>query len=341
VLIALYSAAMPATSFLFYRTFLPALSELDDAVVLSFDNKTFLRVYGTNVQGMPEHFIHSGNFFALPYSKRPELRTKERILALQERLVNAKTNGLMTLNVPVSYGLKTPIWQYDTKDRLRALEEGLKAALWAKENAKHPDLLYAGFEIGTYDDAMYIFNKASDVGLTRFAAGFGLFSRFIQFRNEDKLKQFEVLAAFNHVLNERGTIEFHVSGGSALNILELLAYANVSSADGSSAVLTGLAYGSVLTASGSLIRANKLKEWGCDCESCSGSDKHTALNQLKSSPEARVRHNICRVRLSEARINEALRENTLAELTERRLKEYDKKELWRCYTMIRKTKSRM
>ena len=132
-------------------------------------------------------------------SKRPELRTKERILALQERLVNAKTNGLMTLNVPVSYDLKTPIWQYDTKDRLRALEEGLKAALWAKENAKHPDLLYAGFEIGTYDDAMYIFNKASDVGLTRFAAGFGLFSRFIQFRNEDKLKQFEVLAAFNHV----------------------------------------------------------------------------------------------------------------------------------------------
>ncbi len=332
---------MPASTFLFYRTFLPALSELNDAVVLSFDNKTFLRAYGTNVQDTPEHFIHSGNFFALPYSKRPELRTKERVLALQERIVNAKTTGIMTLSVPVSYDLTAPIWQYETRDRLNALEEGLKAALWAKESAKRPDLLYAGFEIGTYDDALYIFNKASDADLTQFAAGFGLLSRFIKFRNEDKLKQFEVLAAFNRVLNERRNIAFHVSGGSALNVLELLAYANVSSADGSSAVLAGLAYGSVLTASGRSIRANKLNEWRCDCDSCSGIDKRTALRRLKSSSEARVRHNICLVRLSEARINEALRENTLAELTERRLKEYDKKELWRCYTMIRKTKSRM
>ncbi len=55
---------MPASTFLFYCTFLPTLSELNDAVVLSFDNKTFLRAYGTNVQDMPEHFIHSGNFFA-------------------------------------------------------------------------------------------------------------------------------------------------------------------------------------------------------------------------------------------------------------------------------------
>ncbi|MGZ4908174.1 MAG: hypothetical protein ACXV5F_05895 [Halobacteriota archaeon] len=331
---------MPACVFSFYRTFLPILSELDDAVVLSFDNTTFLRVYGANVQAMPEHFVHSGNFFSLPYSKKPELRTKERVLALQERLVNAKTNGLMTLNVPVSYDLKTPIWQYETKDRLRALEEGLKAALWAKERAKHPDLLYAGFEIGTYDDAAYIFNKAFDAGLARFAAGFGLYSRFIKFRKEDKLKQFEVLAAFNHVLSERCTIKLHVSGGSALNTLELLAYANVSSADGSSAVLAGLAYGSVLTASGGAIRANTLKEWKCDCEFCSGMNKHTALEQLRSSPEARVRHNIRLVRRSEARINKALRENTMTELTERRLKEYDKKELWRCYTMVRKSKSR-
>ncbi|MGZ7167522.1 MAG: hypothetical protein ACXVIP_03810 [Halobacteriota archaeon] len=245
---------MPASTFLFYRTFLPALSELDDAVILSFDNKTFLRVYGTSVRGMPEHFIHSGNFFSLPYSKRPELRTKERVLALQERLANAKTNGLMTLNVPVSHDLKTPIWQHGIKDRLRALEEGLRAALWAKENAKYPDLLYAGFEITTCDDALYIFNKASDADLTPFAAGFGLFSRSIKFRKEDRLKQFEVLAALNHVLNEHSPIEFHVSGGSALNVLELLAYANESSADGSSAVLAGLAYGSVLTASGRAIR---------------------------------------------------------------------------------------
>ncbi|MGZ7206365.1 MAG: hypothetical protein ACXVIV_06915 [Halobacteriota archaeon] len=203
---------------------------------------------------MPEHFIHSGNFFSLPYSKRPELRTKERVLALQERLANAKTNGLMTLNVPVSHDLKTPIWQHGIKDRLRALEEGLRAALWAKENAKYPDLLYAGFEITTCDDALYIFNKASDADLTPFAAGFGLFSRSIKFRKEDRLKQFEVLAALNHVLNEHSPIEFHVSGGSALNVLELLAYANESSADGSSAVLAGLAYGSVLTASGRAIR---------------------------------------------------------------------------------------
>ncbi len=332
---------MPATAFIFYRTVLPALSNLDDAVVLSFDNHTFRRAYGTNVQDMPAHFIHSGNFFSLPYSKRPELRTKERVLALQEQLVNKKTNGLMTLNVPVSYDLTAPIWQHKTEDRLRALDEGLEAALWAKDRARHPNLLYAGFEIGTYDDAAYIFHKASDAGFTRFAAGFGLFSRFAKFRTEDKLKQFEVLAAFNQVLNERGALEFHVSGGSALNVLELLAYANVSSADGSSAVLAGLAYGSVLTPSGRSVRANKLKQWRCDCGFCSGMDSNAALRQLKSSSEARVRHNICLVRLSEMRINDALRENTVAELTERRLREYDTKELWRCYAVITQSISRV
>ncbi len=330
---------MSARTFSFYRTFLPALSELDDAVVLSFDNRAFLRVYGGDGQGAPENFIHSGNFFSPPYSKRPELRTKERVLALQERLVSVKTKGLMTLNVPVSYDLRTPIWQYETADRLRALKEGLDAALWAKENAQHADLLYAGFEVGTYDDAVYIFNKALDEDVTRFAAGFGLFSRFAKFRNEDKLKQFDVLAAFNRVLNERGSIQLHVSGGSGLNVLELLAYANVSSADGSSAVLAGLAYGSVLSDSGRAIRANKLQEWRCDCEACSGTDTRTTLNELKSSPEARVRHNVCLVRRSVARINEALHETTLAEHTERRLREYNKKELWRCYEVI--TRSRL
>jgi len=310
-------------------------------VILSFDNRTFRRACGTNVQAMPAHFIHSGNFFSLPYSKRPELRTKERVLALQEQLVNKKTNGLMTLNVPVTSDLTVPIWQHKTEDRLRALEEGLEAALWAKDQARHPNLLYAGFEIGTYDDAMHIFHKASDAGFTRFAAGFGLFSRFTKFRAEDKLKQFEVLSAYNQVLNERGALEFHASGGSALNVLELLAYANVSSADGSSAVLAGLAYGSVLTPSGRSVRANTLKEWRCDCGFCSGMDSNAGLRQLKSSSEARVRHNICLVRLSEMRINDALRENTVAELTERRLREYDTKELWRCYAVITQNKSRV
>ncbi len=331
---------MPHSTFSFYRTFLPKLAELRDPVVLSFDNKTFLRVYASNAPDMPEHFIHSGNFFALPYSKNPQLRTKERVLALQERVVNEKTNGLMTLNVPVSCDLKTPIWQCEREDRLEALEQGLKAAVWAKEHAQRPDLLYAGFEIGTYDDALYIFDKAWNAGLTQFAAGFGLFSRFITSRREDKIKQFEVLAAFNHVLHERGAIRFHVSGGSALNVLELLAYANVSSADGSSAVLAGLAYGSVVTPSGKTIRADKLREWRCNCDFCSGISENTTLKQLKTSPEARVRHNISIVRLSEARINDALHDNTIAELTKRRLEEYDKEELWRCYSIIKDSNPR-
>ncbi len=332
---------MPPRTFVFFRTFLPLLSELDDPVVLSFDNTTFHRMYGSNVQRTPAHFIHSGNFFSRPYTQKPELRTKERVLALQERMVNTKTNGLMTLNVPVSYDLTIPIWEHDANDRLRTLKEGLEAACWAKETTSYPDLLYAGFEVGTYDDGVYIFTKASDAGFTRFAAGFGLFSRFTRFRNADRLKQFEVLAAFNDVRAERGDIDFHVSGGSALNVLELLAFANVSSADGSSAVLAGLAYGSVLTASGRSVRANTLKEWKCDCSFCSQIDGQTALKQFTSSPEARVKHNVCLVRRSEARINQALRDNTLAELTEQRLREYEKKELWRCYAILRESNARV
>jgi queuine/archaeosine tRNA-ribosyltransferase len=108
----------------------------------------------------------------------------------------------------------------------------------------------------------------------------------------------------------------------------------VTSADGSSAVIAGLAYGSVLTASGRLVRADKLGEWTCNCEFCSSKKPLDVLNELKRSPEARVRHNVRMVRLSEARINDALENNTIAELTQQRLVEYDKQELWRCYAIV-------
>jgi len=332
---------MPVDSFLFYRTFLPSLYELDDPVVLSFDNTAFSRTYDGNETGMPRHFIHSGNFFSRPYSIKPELRTKERVLRLQEKLINAKTDGFITLNVPVSCEIKTPIWEYAKEIRVKALEKSLKAALWAGAVAKRPDLLYAGFEAGTYNDALYIFDKAWNANFTRLSAGFGLFSRFAKFRAEDRIKQFEVLAAYNRLLRELGDMDFHASGGSALNVLELLAYSNVSSADGSSAVLAGLAYGSVLTTSGRLIRANKLEEWKCDCDFCASKSPRDALTELKCSPEARVKHNIHVIRSSETRINEALKDNAIAELTEERLKEYDNRELWKCYAIVREQKPRV
>jgi hypothetical protein len=61
--------------------------------------------------GTPHHFIHSGNFFSQPYVKKPELRTKERILDLQEKLINKRTDGFTTLNVPVNGNLTTPYWK--------------------------------------------------------------------------------------------------------------------------------------------------------------------------------------------------------------------------------------
>jgi len=332
---------MPVDSFVFYRTFLPSLCGLDDPVVLSFDNTAFLNAYAEDETGMPQHFIHSGNFFSRPHSTKPELRTKERVLALQEQLINAKTAGFITLNVPVSCEIKTPIWEYARDIRVGALEQSLRAAMWARERTVRPDLLYAGFEVGTYSDALYIFDKASNANFTRLSAGFGLFSRFSKFRAEDRLQQFEVLAAYNRLLHEHGDMRFHASGGSALNVLELLAYSNVSSADGSSAVLAGLAYGSVLTTSGRLIRANKLEEWKCECGFCASKSQRDALTALKCSPEARVTHNIHVIRSAEARINEALKDNTIAELTEKRLNEYDKKELWKCYALVREQKPGM
>ncbi|HYC19069.1 MAG TPA: hypothetical protein VEF35_00430 [Candidatus Bathyarchaeia archaeon] len=325
---------MSTSLFQFYRTFVPTLRELNDPVVLSFDNTTFQKAYATDPTIMPHHFIHSGNFFSSPYSKKPELRTKERVLLLQERQVNTSTDGLMTLNVPVNGDFKTPYWKHVKADRLKALETSLKAALWANENAERPDLLYAGFEVGTFCDARYIFERAFNADLTKLSAGFGLFSRLAKFRSEDRVKQFEVLAAYNQLSGEFGDARFHASGGSSLNVLELLAYANVTSADGSSAVMAGLAYGSVLTASGRLVRADKLTERTCNCEFCSGKDRLGALKELKRSSEARVRHNVHIMRLSEARINDALENNTIAELTQQRLVEYDKQELWKCHAIV-------
>jgi len=325
---------MSASPFQFYRTFVRTLRGLNDPVVLSFDNTSFAKAYATDPAILPHHFIHSGNFFSPPYSKKPELRTKERVLLLQEKLVNNRTDGLMTLNVPVTGDFKTPYWRHVKADRLKALETSLEAALWAIENAQRPDLLYAGFEVGTLRDARYIFERALNVGLTKLSAGFGLFSRLARFRSEDRVKQFEVLAGYNQVLGEFGDVRFHASGGSSLNTLELLAYANVTSADGSSAVIAGLAYGSILTASGRLVRADKLCEWTCNCEFCSAKSPLDALNELQRSPVARVRHNVNMVRLSEARINDALENNTIAELTQQRLVEYDKQDLWRCHAIV-------
>jgi hypothetical protein len=40
------------------------------------------------------------------------------------------------------------------------------------------------------------------------------------------------------------------------------------------------------------------------------------------------------LRLSEARINDALANNTLAELVEQRLIQYDNKALWKCFATL-------
>jgi hypothetical protein len=332
--------AMSPKSFQFYRTFVPKLSELCDPVVLSFDNTTFVKSYTLDPAVTPHHFIHSGNFFSQPYVKKPELRTKERILRLQEELINKRTDGFMTLNVPLDNNLTTPYWRHIKTDRLKAIEASLEAALWTKENTKRPDLLYAGFEVGTYRDARYIFKKAVNADLTNLSAGFGLFSRLAKYRREDRLKQFEVLAAYGHLAREFEDTRFHASGGSALNVLELLAYANVTSADGSSAVIAGLAYGSVLTASGKLVRANKLTERECNCEFCSDSRSSEVVTELKRSADARVRHNVRVVRSSVAQINDALTNNTIAELTEQRLTVYNNKTLWKCLAIVNKKSPR-
>jgi hypothetical protein len=190
---------MSPKSFQFYRTFIQTLSELCDPVVLSFDNSAFVKSYTLDPAVTPHHFIHSGNFFSQPYVKKPELRTKERILRLQEKLINKRIDGFMTLNMPVSGSLTTPYWQHNEMDRLNAIEKSLEAALWAKENTKHPDLLYAGFEVGLYRDASNIFKKAVNAELTNLSAGFGLFSRQAKHRQEDGFKQFEVLAAYDQL----------------------------------------------------------------------------------------------------------------------------------------------
>lgn len=329
---------MSINSFTFYRTFLPKLGELTDPVVLSFDNTSFIKTYKNKWNAMPYNFIHSGNFFSQPYTRNPALRTRERILLLQERISNDKTKGLMTLNIPASYDLATPYWLQSEYERIKALNNSFSAALWAKGVAKRPKLLYAGYEVGTYEDALYIFHKSLKSDLRCLSGGFGLFTRSMKYRSLDRLKQFEVLAAFNTVIDEFDDAKFHASGGSSINVLELLAYSNVASADGSSAVLSGLAYGSVISKSGKATRVNRIENWKCGCEFCTSCKR--PLNELKASAEARVRHNINVVRDSENEINQALRDNTIEELTENRLKTYDNNDLWKCYEIIKRERPR-
>jgi hypothetical protein len=288
---------------------------------------------------MPYNFVHSGNFFSQPYTENPGLRTKERVLLLQERISNEKTQGLMTLNVPTSYDLTIPYWLQSEYERVKALNSSFNAALWAKGTAKQPELLYAGYEVGTYEDALWIFHKSLKFDIRRLSGGFGLFTRFMKYRSLDRLKQFEVLAAFNVIMDEFDDVKFHVSGGSSITVLELLAYSNVASADGSSAVLSGLAYGSVISKSGKAMRVNRIKSWKCGCEFCKSCKR--PLNELKASPEARVRHNINVVRDSEKKINHALRDNTIEELTENRLKMYNNDDLWKCYEIVKRKRPRV
>lgn len=329
---------MSVNSFTFYRTFLPKLSELTDPIVLSFDNTSFLKTYMNKLNLMPYNFIHSGNFYSRPYTQKPKLRTKERVLMLQERISNGRTQGLMTLNIPVSSSLTTPYWLQSEEKRFKALNESFNAALWAKGAAKSPELLYAGYEVGTFEDALYIFDKSLKADLTCLSVGFGLFTRFMKYRSLDRLKQFEVLAAFNTVLDEFDDVKFHASGGSSMNVLELLAYSNVASADGSSAVLSGLAYGSVINKSGKTERVNRIKQWTCSCEFCASYTR--PLDELKMSAEARVKHNICVLRDSENNINQALRDNTIEEFTENRLKTYNSVDLWKCYEIMKRKRAR-
>ena len=329
---------MSVNSFTFYRTFLPKLSDLTDPIVLSFDNTSFLKTYMNKLNLIPYNFIHSGNFYSRPYTQDPKLRTKERVLMLQERISNDKTQGLMTLNTPVSSSLTTPYWLQSEEKRIKALNESFNAALWAKGTAKTPGLLYAGYEVGTFEDARYIFDKSLKADLTRLSAGFGLFTRFIKYRSLDRLKQFEVLAAFNAVLDEFDDAKFHASGGSSMNVLELLAYSNVASADGSSAVLSGLAYGSVINKNGKTERVHRMQQWKCSCEFCTSYAR--PLDELKMSAEARVKHNIYALRDSESNINQALRDNTIEELTQNRLRTYNSKDLWKCYEIIKRKRAR-
>jgi hypothetical protein len=60
------------------------------------------------------------------------------------------------------------------------------------------------------------------------------------------------------------------------------------------------------------------------------------VKELKRSAEARVRHNVHVVRFSLARINDALANNTIAELTKQRLTLYNNKTLWKCLAIVNK-----
>jgi len=58
------------------------------------------------------------------------------------------------------------------------------------------------------------------------------------------------------------------------------------------------------------------------------------------SAEARVKHNIQVLRDSESNINLALRDNTIEELTENRLKTYNSSDLWKCYEIMKRKRAR-
>ncbi len=257
-------------------------------------------------------FIHSGNPWAIPKEKR----TKEWVLAKAEMLVNERTVGIMSLNVPPSYK-RFDHWNLDRDLRELSAKACLENADWMLKHKKVKVPLYCTIYVSSFDESRRWFKVAIESGHEAFCSGVAEFLMVPKFIKEGMLKIVEVAFGARSVLSD---LSFHLSGVASLNLLPILRYVGASSCDGSTPVRSALAQGVVYDRYGKAHKAADLANWTCDCTFCKARSKEETLKSLKLSPVFRLHHNVTIWKELVEEIKGCEDRRELAELIQERMK---------------------
>jgi hypothetical protein len=288
--------------FYFFRTFYPKISS-SSPIVVGYENispklVSQLKIY----PGL--QFLHSGNWWNLDAKER----TPEKVMEKYVQAINKKTYGIMSINVQPKSG--TYIWELPAHERNRANKLSMQHALEMAEIRKCKKIqtdLFCTFEIGTPEDALYWYQHATEIGFDCLGIGAG---KHFSKGQLGKLKLFSILKQLEK-LNFR---RFHVSGCSSLNILILLAYFGVTSADGSTPIISAAGYGTIYDYYGNSFKGVAIKNINCSCPICKKWSKKDIIDNI----ELRILHNNYIWDKIVKEINSAICDNSLKEYIKKR-----------------------
>lgn len=302
-------------TFEFFCTFLEGLTDLVPVTIpynLAPSKKRTLESHKSL------RFVHSGNWWNI---KNLERRTKEEILTRQMELANEKTIGLMSKNVqPGDHDLKEEenrlkklynkqidykkfvYWLLDSSDLIKYFKKNLENANWARENNESNSPIYCSIQVNNYKSARNWFKTASRIGHKYFCIGVSEFLKTPKYKKEGIQRLFEIALGIREVINNKS--QLHYSGVASYYLIPILAYLGISSFDGSTPVISALAYGTIFNENGYSKSANtlkgndKMKEkfFGntnkCECEVCTGKNINEIVDLFVKDRNSRVIHNL-------------------------------------------------